>query len=368
MKRKQVNKILSFQTRRRKNVFLFILGILITFLISSIFLIAFITGNKLHYVKYTEENKSTYKVYLKENEFFNNNYLEKDNEYISSLIEQIEANFNYELSVEEKVTYKYTYKVESEVYVKRKGSVENLYKDKQILLNSIHATTNDTEIKIDEQISIDYNTYNNLMKKFVNIYGLDDIESILTVNMYVNVLGECDSFAKTANKESIISVKIPLTTRVVDVELSDNLMSNENNLIECKKTSEVTIIYIVLALVFIIVCLIITYKMIKYIVKTRTAENIYQKKLKKILNNYGSYIQTLGNNVDFTKYQMLHINTFEDMLEISETISQPILMKENSEKTGAYFLILTNSKVVYVYRLKVETIEEDLKKERIKNK
>lgn len=368
MKRKQVNKILTFQTRRRKNVFLFVLGLLVTFLISSIFLAAYIKGNKLHYVQYTEENKSTYKVYLKENEFFNNNYLEKDNEYISSLIEKIEANFKYELSVEEKVVYKYIYKVESEVYVKRKGSVENLYKDKQTLLNSTHATTNDKEIKINEQINIDYNTYNNLMKKFINIYGLDDIESILTVNMYVNVLGECDNFAKTENKESIISVKIPLTTRVVDVELSDNLMSNENNLIECKKTSEVTVIYLILSVIFIIVCLLINYKMIKYVIKTRTAENIYQKKLKKILNNYGSYIQTLGNDVDFTKYQMLHINIFEDMLEISETISQPILMKENNEKTGAYFLILTNSKVVYVYRLKVETIEEDLRKERLNNK
>ena len=56
------------------------------------------------------------------------------------------------------------------------------------------------------------------------------------------------------------------------------------------------------------------------------------------------------------------------MLEISETISQPILMKENNEKTGTYFLILTNSKAVYVYRLKVETIEEDLRKERLNNK
>ena len=366
MKRKQVNKILSFQARRRRKVFRFILAIILTFISSNLFLFAYIKGNKLHYVKYNEENKTSYKVYIKENEFFNNNFIDKDNEYISMLIDQIEANFDYKLSVEENVNYKYTYKIDSEVYIKRKTSSEYLYKNKQTIKDTTHKSTSDSQINIKEQIMIDYNTYNNQMKKFVNVYSLDEIESILSVNMYINVLGECDNFTKTENKESVISIKIPLNTRVVDISLTDNLLNNQNNLIECKKTSNHTSIYLMLMIVFIIISVVLLYNMIRYIIKTRTAENIYQKKLKKILNNYASYIQTLGNNVEFTKYQMLHINTFEDMLEISNTISQPILMKENSEKTGAYFLIITPFKVIYIYRLKVETIEYDLKEDKEK--
>ena len=102
MKRTQVNEILSFQTQRRKKVFILVSLIVVTFLFALSFLFIFITGNKLHYVKYNEKNNTSYKVFIKDNEFFNNDYLEKDNEYISSLIEKIEANFDYSINVEEK--------------------------------------------------------------------------------------------------------------------------------------------------------------------------------------------------------------------------------------------------------------------------
>ena len=49
------------------------------------------------------------------------------------------------------------------------------------------------------------------------------------------------------------------------------------------------------------------------------------------------------------------------MLEIRDTIRQPILMKENHDKTGAYFIIPSNSKILYVYRLKVSDIEKQIK-------
>ena len=49
------------------------------------------------------------------------------------------------------------------------------------------------------------------------------------------------------------------------------------------------------------------------------------------------------------------------MLEIRDTIRQPILMKENSEKTSAYFVIPSNTKILYVYRLKA-TIKKEAQK------
>ena len=55
---------------------------------------------------------------------------------------------------------------------------------------------------------------------------------------------------------------------------------------------------------------------------------------------------------------ILKIDTFEDMLEIRDTIKQPILMKENEDKTGAYFLIPSNTKILYVYRIKIGDISE----------
>lgn len=361
MKRKQVKEILIFQAKRRQNICIFSLSIAITFLITIIFLIVFIKGNEYHYVKYKEKNNTNYKVYLKENEFFDNKFLEKDNEYISNIIDKIDADFEYYLSLEANVSYSYSYYIESNVNIKRKNSSEYLYNKTEIILDKVEKSTTDNEVKIKKLIEIDYNTHNNLMKKFVNVYSLDEIESFLILNMHVKVLGACDDFSETAQKESVLSIKIPLTTRVVNVELSDNLMNNENNLIECKKMIENAHIFLILAIVSLTAGVVLIYITIRYIVRTRTAETIYQKEMKKILNNYGSYIQTLTNSFDFENYQMLHIHSFNDMLEISDTIRQPILMKENEEKTGAYFLIMANFKVIYIYRLKVSTIEKEIK-------
>ena len=82
---------------------------------------------------------------------------------------------------------------------------------------------------------------------------------------------------------------------------------------------------------------------------------------KKILNNYGSIIQMLGNEFDFTHYQLLRIDTFTDILEISDKLRQPILMNENKERNVAYFVIPSNTKLLYVYRLKVSDIEKEIK-------
>ena len=102
---------------------------------------------------------------------------------------------------------------------------------------------------------------------------------------------------------------------------------------------------------------------IRYEITTKTAENIYEKELKKILNNYSSYIQIIDNDFEFNDCQMLKVNDFTDMLEISDRIRQPILMKENNEKTGAYFVIPSNTRILYVYRLKVSDIQKEMKKE-----
>ena len=102
---------------------------------------------------------------------------------------------------------------------------------------------------------------------------------------------------------------------------------------------------------------------LKIIKDTKDENSVYKMRLRKIMSNYGSYIQTMSSDFDFKNYQMLKIENFNDMLEIRDTIRQPILMKENDNKTGAYFLIPSNTKILYVYRLKVSDIKKEMKKE-----
>ncbi len=364
MKKKQIDAILVKQAQRRKKVFLLICITVVIFIICFSFLLIFIQRNKNYYVKYNESNNTKFIVNLKENDFFENNYLNENNEYISSLVDNIKTDFIYKLSLEdENISYKYNYRIEANVNIKRKNSGINLYNKNEVLLDTIEKNTTDKEFTIFESLTIDYNHYNNLMKKFLSVYSLEDVESMLSIKMFIKVIGSCENFQENSEKESVISINIPLTKNVFSIETSDDLIKNQNNLIQCKKAYDVVYIFLLLSILFGVLGVCVIIYTVRYSIKTQTAENIYEKELKKILNNFGSYIQTLNSDFNFKNSQMLIIHEFNDMLEISDKIGQPILLKENDTKTSAYFVIPSNTNILYVHRLKVSDIEKEMNNE-----
>ena len=79
--------------------------------------------------------------------------------------------------------------------------------------------------------------------------------------------------------------------------------------------------------------------------------------LRKIMSNYGSYIQKLNNELTFDDCQLLEIKSFEDLLQIRETINKPILMTEKASAMESYFFI-PNGKDVYVYEFKAGNLRK----------
>ena len=90
-----------------------IIGIIIGF----IFIVFYLKESKLSVVAFSENSNVDYKVYLKENKFYEKDYLEKDNQYIASLIDKVEANFKYNMDIPSKFDYVYGYKIVAEVEV-----------------------------------------------------------------------------------------------------------------------------------------------------------------------------------------------------------------------------------------------------------
>lgn len=363
MKRNQVNSILINQTRRRNTVLAFICLIIVVFSIAFSFFMIYAERNKIQYVSFEEDSNIDYQVYYKENAFFEDNYLNEDKQYISSLIDNINTQFNYKISLDEKdVEYKYTYRIDANVIVRDKDNKNPFYDKTETLLEEKEKVSSVSVVEINEDIKIDYNEYNNLIKKFVSVYGLENAEAYLNINMYVNVVGSCEEFLENDEKERVITLSIPLSKKTIAIETVDNIVSDSSNVLQCNTVPENNILLLIIAISFSMtgVCLIII--TIRYEVKTRTAETIYEKEMKKILNNYGSNIQMIGNEFDFSNYQLLKIEEFNDILEISDKLRQPILMKENYEKNGAYFLIPSNTNLLYVYRLKVSDIEKEINK------
>ena len=361
MKKNQVNSLLVNQTKRRNTVLTFICVIIVVFFLAVSLLMVYAKNSKAQYVRYDEKGSIDYKVQYKDNEYFDENYLDSNRQYIASLIDNINANFNYKIAFEESnVEYKYSYRVEANVVVQEKDT-HNLFYDKtEVLVKETEKMTSMDEVNISENLVIDYNKYNEKIKRFVNVYDLETAESTLNINMYVNVVGSCEDFSDNQEKERVISLSIPLTEDTIAIDFVDDIVNSDNNVMKCDSSSFGNTIVLFLAIIFTVTGIGLIIAVVRYEIKTRTAETIYEKELKKILNNYGSNIQMIGSEFDFTDYQLLKIENFNDILEISDKLRQPILMKENKERNGAYFVIPSTTKLLYVYRMKVSDIEKEM--------
>lgn len=360
MKKKQVDKIFEENTKRKNNIILSISMITIIFIFAVSFIFIYIQRSKNNYITYKEESNIDYKVYLKENDFFKENYLEANKQYIASLIDYITAQFKYEIKIdEENIDYKYIYSIISKVEVKDKDTKNSIYETTiDIKPTSEYTASSSFNTNITEDINIDYNYYNNLIKKFVNIYDLEDTISTLTINMKIKVLGTCETLEEDIDNETILTLSIPLTTKTTNIDIGNNVTRTSDKLLVCKSLYKYNFVLPIFSIFMIFMDIALIIKLIIYIKRTRTPIAIYEKELKKILNNYRSYIQKINNNIDLSKYQIMKVDTFTDMLEIRDTLEQPILMIEDKDKMSVYFAIPSNTKLLYVYSLKVNDIKK----------
>lgn len=245
--------------------------------------------------------------------------------------------------------------------MKDKVTGNTLYEVEEVMLEEkTYSLKQQPKFTIEEEVEIDYHAYNNLIKKFISTYDLDGVDSTLTIDLIVRTSG---SVEEEEEEKSVVSLVIPLTSKTMAIDISSNLVANDENVLRYDSFSSS---YYWILILFIVLLILDIYMMIRfgrYVIETKTKEGVYARELRKILNNYGSYIQKVNNELELEGYQVLKIDTFHDMLEIRDTIQSPILMVENKEKTRTYFVI-PSSKILYTYCLKVkDSVQEEEKYE-----
>lgn len=348
-----------FDMLKRKSIIIkYIVFIALIFVVTAM-LVVQVTKEKTtqQNIVYTENSNINYKVYLKENDFFNTRYLEEDNQYIASLIDYVEGNFRYELETDSKtnIDYKYSYKIVAETNVTDKTNHKSLYKfDEDIIQEKVYKTNTKSNLIINEPIKVDYNRYNDIVKRFVDTYDLENSNATVTINMYVNLLDDVNPNNNKTNAPAI-SLSIPLTTETMAIDIESNSV-NENDITVCQNMNQGK--YLFGAVILAIFDVVLVIKLIIFIKDTKDEKAVYNMRLRKIMSNYGSYIQKLNNEFEFECYQILEIKSFEDLLQVKETINKPILMTEKLSAMETYFFIPCENNV-YIYELKAGNLRRN---------
>lgn len=325
-------------------------------LLAVFFAVKYRKTNENYYINYVENGSVDYKVYLKENEFYDEAYLSKDQAYIADLIDKVVADFRYELNMQEAVEYSYSYKVDAILKIADKTSGKTVYTSNYPLkpVTNVKLDDKNTGLKIRESVEIGYDVYNDIANSFIDTYGLKDVESSLVVEMDIEVISACDSFMDENSHNSYsVSLNIPLTKQKVDVKMVSSVPSANTKILACTQNSAKTvalIVHVVLGSIAVLLAILLTV----FIFVTINTDIDYEMKVNRILSSYKSYIQKTVSPFDASSYQVLVIDTFREMLEIRDTILSPILMNENEDKTRTIFFIPTNTKLLYLFEIKVD--------------
>lgn len=344
------------QKKRRKHKIKLAIATLVFVVIGIILIGIYLGSNKQYYIGYKETAGVNYGVNLIENEFYDGNYLNEGIDIISNLIKDMNVEFKYNLELSEEIEYTYNYRIMIKTQAKEKSKTNSFYEIEQELLNKSQQEGKSKKLVISEKINLDYNKYNDEIKKLIESYKLANTTSDLELGLYLNVTNKATG--EQINKESkVMSIQMPLATKTVEITVNEK--ENQGTMTIKENQLENSEYILIAGIIALIIGLIILGMLIKYILDTRSAEKMYDDELKKILFDYKSYIQKINNELDYEEYKIIKIDTFRELIEMREEIQSPILMYiEDGERRTKFMMI--NGNLLFMNTLEATEIRKRL--------
>ena len=89
--------------------------------------------------------------------------------------------------------------------------------------------------------------------------------------------------------KKVSGLTIPLTLNTVSIDIGNDIISNSNNNLILSRYDKYSWV-LVLSVIYILLSVMYIIYLIMFMLRTRTAQMIYDKEIKSIMNNYDSYI------------------------------------------------------------------------------
>ena len=312
-----------------------------------------------YYIEYTQNGDVDYLVHYKENDFFDEAWIERDQAYISALIDDISADFIYDLQMDaSNAELYYNYRIDAKLSIADSKSNYEYYTVKENLRPMVSAVVKQSSgISIRENVHVDYVKFHEIATNFVKTYNLKNASSTLVVTLDVEVLSAgAGSEPENVNHYSV-SLNVPVAVETFNTHISSSAPANESRVFAYSGLNSGRVFKILgIVAASLAVALVVT--LLVFLHMTKNEDITYAAKIRKLLGAYSSYIQRMEGEFDTAGFHIIMIKTFNELLGIRDTIQAPILMSENTDETMTRFLIPTNTNVLYVFEIKVDNYDE----------
>lgn len=318
-------------------------------------------------VEYTQSSEVDYNVYINNADGFYGSEpvvifgkLDSVSSYVATSVEKIVFNFDYKANMNTQNTeYEYKYWVDAQFVIKDGTWNSALLDETTVLVPEVSGTENSSNVLnlSSGYVEVSIADYITKYHQYVELFELDESECELVVKMHVNVASDCDA-TDVNTSEYVVYATVPLTKTTTKLSYSNP--TTEGVISGCNTAG--TYKELAKSLLFILGSgeLVLILLLILFLTLTKTPNVDYANNVKKIIKNYSSHILQIKKKFSFVGYQVVELVIFNELLEIHDTIKQPILMHENDDKTCTNFIIPTESKIMYVYQVAIEGYEEPI--------
>lgn len=288
-------------------------------------------------MSYTQESNLDYNVYLKENEFINNENKDSKEAYILDFIDYVRVTSLYKFDSTTKTSVQGTNKLVAKLKVYYRESTDKSNNPevmtKEKVLDEKVMNFNDSKFSTVSTYDIYLDEYIDIIKNFQNEVKIA-VDSYLEVSYVSDFTGKVGGASYLDNNSS--TLRIPLSDSVIKIENLKSERKTENVYeSDLVKTNKVVMSYIVIAniITFVIICLLLR----KLFTFTNKSE--YERTINKILRNYDDIIVNTSNMIDVSKYKLIEIDEFKEILNLSRELLLPIMNYKVKEGVTWFYVI-----------------------------
>lgn len=352
MKKKEENKIILKQWFR-----VFLIIIVMAVMGTSIYMIVKalkpeqVTKKKLY--SYTYKGDMAYKVYLKPNNFFTTPYMDMNKQYISSIVDYIDVDTKYNFESTEDLDFTYNYSIVATargMYEGTDGKKVDVWSKTYPIGQAEQNKGTGRNFSFAKTVKVDYNYYNQVLTDFRNQFGLS-IDARVDLTLKINVTGSLKgSGEQTLNEQKEMSLQIPLMVQAFRIKPDYVNSGGDTIYSKVDPNTEPDMPLLIAGCVVLLISLILFIKLVKsLLIVTRKSE--YMLAVNKIMKEYADVIAETHNMPDLSKYDIVNIKNFNDMVDIEEELHSPIIYFELEENSKCVFLILSE-KTAYRFLLR----------------
>lgn len=302
-------------------------------------------------VNYQENSDIVYKVYLKENNEFNKPYLNMEERYITSLVDKINIDFNYNDLFSKEVNGYYSYSVIGTIHGYLNDINESVWDKEYKLIDNKTEVINQNNIKnikIEDRVIIDFDKYKNELANFSKKYGLNlsgYMDVVIKVKENLNFKG----IDKVIEDEKEMRLTIPLSYETFKITI-DNDNNNISNYYDFSTREKLNYVLLVMGAFSLSLSISFLALVIREMVIVSDSKTKYIRELNKILNNYEDKIVKIKRFYNKKKYNLIYVDSFMELLDVYEKVGNPISYREVKKDEEAIFLIIDDDNA-WIYQM-----------------